>query len=74
MPDLVLNGAPVTTAATTVAGLVEDFLDAFLDPRSGDLQGCAVAVDGIVVPRADHATTALRDGAVVEVVTAVQGG
>ena len=74
MPDLVLNGAPVTTTSTTVAGLVDTFLDAFRDPLSGELHGCAVAVDGVVVPRADHATTVLRDGAVVEVVTAVQGG
>lgn len=70
MPDLVLNGAPVTTPSTTVAGL----LAAYLQARPGGIQGCAVAVDGVVVPRADHATTTLRDGAVVEIVTAVQGG
>lgn len=38
------------------------------------LRGVAVAVDGSVVPRADWASTALADGATVEVLTAVQGG
>jgi sulfur carrier protein len=37
-------------------------------------RGVAVAVDGNVVPRAEHATTRLSDGARIEVVTAVQGG
>jgi sulfur carrier protein len=36
--------------------------------------GVAVAVDGEVVPRAAWGTTAVPDGAVVEVLTAVQGG
>ena len=36
--------------------------------------GTAVAVDGEVVPRTRHAETALVDGAVVEILTAVQGG
>ncbi|RLK59754.1 sulfur carrier protein ThiS [Actinokineospora cianjurensis] len=36
--------------------------------------GTAVAVDGEVVPRAVHASTVVRAGAVVEVLTAVQGG
>jgi sulfur carrier protein len=37
-------------------------------------RGIAVAVDGSVVPRAQHATTTLHEGARIEVVTAVQGG
>jgi sulfur carrier protein len=37
-------------------------------------RGVAVAVDGELVRRADWPTTALSDGARVEVVTAVQGG
>ncbi|MFD1148838.1 sulfur carrier protein ThiS [Saccharothrix hoggarensis] len=36
--------------------------------------GVAVAVDGEVVPRAAWETTVVRDGAAVEVLTAVQGG
>ncbi|GAA4820212.1 sulfur carrier protein ThiS [Actinomycetospora corticicola] len=37
-------------------------------------RGVAVAVSGEVVPRAQWRSTALRDGSVVEVLTAVQGG
>jgi sulfur carrier protein len=36
--------------------------------------GVAVAVNGVVVPRAEHDRTVLPDGASVEVLTAVQGG
>ena len=61
---ITLNGqdeelvAPLTLAALLPA-----------DPR-----GHAVAVNGAVVPRARHAVHLLRDGDVVELVTAVQGG
>jgi sulfur carrier protein len=53
-------------AGSTVA----DLLERFGLPRAGT----AVAVHGEVVPRAEHADTVLPDGAVVEVLTAVQGG
>lgn len=36
--------------------------------------GVAVALNGEVVPRAEHPRTVLADGADVEVLTAVQGG
>lgn len=36
--------------------------------------GVAVAVDGDVVPREQWSRTRVRDGMLVEVVTAVQGG
>jgi sulfur carrier protein len=49
---------------------VLDALGAWDLPRTG----VAVAVDGEVVPKAQWATTPLRDGARVEVLTAVQGG
>jgi len=39
-----------------------------------ECRGSAAAVNGAVVPRAEHATTGLCDGDVVEIVTAVQGG
>ena len=39
-----------------------------------DRHGIAVAVDRQVVPRAEHASTRLRDGADVEVIRAVGGG
>jgi sulfur carrier protein len=37
-------------------------------------RGTAVAVNGQVIPRSQHASTELTDGARVEIVTAVQGG
>jgi sulfur carrier protein len=37
-------------------------------------RGVAVAVDGVVVPKTDHDTAVVPDGADVEVLTAVQGG
>ena len=39
-----------------------------------DRRGVAVAIDGEVVPRSEWDTTALADGARVEVLQAVQGG
>jgi sulfur carrier protein len=37
-------------------------------------RGIAVAVNGEVVPRSQHAEIELSEGAKVEIVTAVQGG
>jgi sulfur carrier protein len=37
-------------------------------------RGVAIAVNGQVIPRSQHASTELTDGARVEIVTAVQGG
>jgi sulfur carrier protein len=54
-------------AGATVAGLV-----ALLSAPEG--RGVAVAVAGEVVPRGAWSTTELTDGALVEVVAAVQGG
>ena len=36
--------------------------------------GVAVALNGTVVRRADHASTTLAEGDEIEIVTAVQGG
>jgi sulfur carrier protein len=55
-------------AGATVAELVER-----LGVPAGG-RGCAVAVDGEVVRRGAWETTAVPDGAAVEIVTAVQGG
>lgn len=61
--DVVINGEARSVApGTTVSELLSE-------PA-----GHAVALNGGVVPRADHADTVLRDGDVVEIVTAVQGG
>lgn len=42
--------------------------------ETGGGRGGAAAVDGTVVPRSQWRTTTLRDGSVIEIVTAVQGG
>ena len=64
-----VNGEPRELArGTTVAELVSSFPDA---PEG---RGVAVAVDGEVVPRGSWGAAALRDGASVEIVVAVQGG
>ena len=52
------------TVATVVAGL----------PGAPGGRGVAVAVEGEVVPRAQWPNVALREGASIEVVVAVQGG
>ena len=48
---------------------VLDLPDGAATPR-----GIAVAVNGHVIPRSQHANTELTEGARVEIVTAVQGG
>jgi len=50
----------------TVAGLIAD--------RYAGRRWLAVAVDGDLVPRSTWPDRRLQDGAVVEVLTAVQGG
>ncbi|MFE6647631.1 sulfur carrier protein ThiS [Nocardioides sp. NPDC057772] len=60
---LMINGEPAEVADG--AGIVD-----LLTERAGS----AIAVNGEVVPRAEHATTRLEDGDVIEIVTAVQGG
>jgi sulfur carrier protein len=51
---------------------LSDVLD--LPDGASTRRGVAVAVNGQVIPRSQHATTELTDGARVEIVTAVQGG
>lgn len=62
------NGETLRTGAASVADLLRERLG------SARPDGVAVAVDGEVVPRAAWADRRLADGAVVDVVTAVQGG
>jgi len=70
-----VNGEPYRlTDPTTVAALVTALLPGLL-PDAGDVpRGVAVAIDDAVLPRSAWASTTLRDGDRVEVVTAVQGG
>ena len=49
-------------------------LDALVTALVPSARGVAAAVNGEVVPRRAWPDTPLADGAVVEVVTAVQGG
>ena len=64
---VVLNGIPTPVSpGSTLADLVT----ALALPDSG----IALALDGQVVPRRRWPDTAIRDGACVEVVTAMQGG
>jgi sulfur carrier protein len=62
-----LNGRPHELAdGTTVADLIATI--------AGSGRGRAAVVDGEVVPRSTWSTSPLRDGQVVELITAVQGG
>ena len=64
-----VNGARrAAVSGTTVADLVDELTGA------ASARGVAVAVNDAVVPRSAWAGTPLRDGDVVEVLTAVQGG
>jgi sulfur carrier protein len=64
-----VNGKPREVAAPVRLLDVLDLPAGATTPR-----GIAVAVDGQVIPRSQHANTELREGARVEIVTAVQGG
>jgi sulfur carrier protein len=64
-----VNGKPrdVTPPVRLIEAL--DLPEGSTTPR-----GIAVAVNGQVIPRSQHASTELTEGARVEIVTAVQGG
>ena len=49
-------------------------LDALLDGLGVRRDGTAVALNDDVVPRAEHRSTALRDGDRLEIIVAVAGG
>jgi sulfur carrier protein len=66
---IVLNGTRTELAAGE--GLAQALARLGVDR---DARGVAVAVDGEVVPRSQWERLALRDGASVEVLSAMQGG
>ncbi len=61
-----LNGESVTTAAATLAALVEE--------RGLDAASVATALDGCFVPRRARDGAALSDGARIEILSPMQGG
>jgi sulfur carrier protein len=64
-----VNGQP---REVTPPARLRDVLD--LPEGATTRRGIAVAVNGQVIPRSQHANTELTEGAKVEIVTAVQGG
>jgi sulfur carrier protein len=64
-----VNGQPREVTPPVLLG---DVLD--LPEGATTRRGIAVAVNGQVIPRSQHANTELSEGAKVEIVTAVQGG
>lgn len=64
-----VNGQPREVTPPVRLREVLDLPDGATTPR-----GMAVAVNGQVIPRSQHANTELAAGARVEIVTAVQGG
>ncbi|GGD14687.1 sulfur carrier protein ThiS [Nocardioides daphniae] len=70
--QVTLNGTTVPTAATTVAALL---VEQYEELAPGCVPtGCAVALNGEVVPRSALAHARLRPSDRVEVVGAVAGG
>lgn len=69
MTAVLVNGEPREVEdGTTIAALVETL------GVSPGARGVAVALEAEVVPRGEWAGRVLREGAQVEVVTAIQGG
>jgi sulfur carrier protein len=67
--NIIVNGQPrELPAGATVASVIE-----MLDVAPG-ARGVAVALDGEVVSRSSWPQTKVKDGALIEVVAAIQGG
>lgn len=60
------NGQKMDTTAATVAALIAEV--------NAPEAGTAVAINGAVVPRSAWEGTRLEEGAVIDVLTAIQGG
>ncbi|WP_312978273.1 sulfur carrier protein ThiS [Corynebacterium sp.] len=78
MPDnntsvaVTVNGTERSVASTTTVGdIVFDITGQ--DPET-DALGLAVALDSAIVPRSRWASAVVRDGAEIEIITAMQGG
>ena len=66
MTTITLNGQEQETSASTIGELLREV--------GAPQKGVAVARNGSVVPRADHARTKLLGGDKIEIIRAVQGG
>jgi sulfur carrier protein len=64
---ITLNGASHEVAPDTT-------LERLMTALTGSTRGSAAVIDGAVVPRREWPEFALREGQVVELITAVQGG
>ncbi|AMO90073.1 thiamine biosynthesis protein ThiS [Corynebacterium simulans] len=60
------NGQKMDTTAATVAALIAEV--------NAPEAGTAVAINGAVIPRSAWEDTCLEEGAVIDVLTAIQGG
>ncbi|MGV0420239.1 sulfur carrier protein ThiS [Corynebacterium simulans] len=60
------NGQKMDTTAATVAALIAEV--------NAPEAGTAVAINGAVVPRSAWEDTRFEEGAVIDVLTAIQGG
>ena len=68
---LTINGQERDCEATDLAEL---WRKETADLNGAEPRGFAVALNGVVVRRADWTTTAVRDGDAIEIVRAVPGG
>jgi thiazole synthase len=66
MPSIVINAEPRIVSSFTVAELLIDL--------GKDASKLAIELNGSVVPRAEHASTRIAEGDVIEIVTLVGGG
>ena len=66
MINIKLNGVTSSTRSRDIAELLRE--------NEAPPIGVAVALNGVVVRRAEHSTTRLKDGDEIEIIRAVQGG
>lgn len=75
---IIINGTERTTDTTILKDILETELNLRLTDtgtaENGNKLGIAVAIDETVVPRSQWNRTEVREGARLEIITAVQGG
>ena len=63
---ITLNGETKNIKADTISALLAEI--------SAPARGIAVEVNGIIIPKSEHHSTALNDNDVVEIVSFIGGG